>query len=141
MQIREIKALTDEVFGEIDRLHAELSIAGVKLDREKVEHFMHHAHKELYVVDEGGHMAGMATVQFVPTMRGCVAHVDDVVVEEASRGKGYGRALMQHLIDRAREKSCYSMEFTSRPSREAANALYQKMGFEKYDTNVYRMRL
>ena len=65
----------------------------------------------------------------------------DVVVDEAGRGKGVGGALTRAMVDRADELGCTTVDLTSRPSREAANRLYQREGFEVRDTNVYRFDL
>ena len=36
------------------------------------------------------------------------------------------------------ELGAKTIDLTSRPSREAANRLYQRLGFEMRETNVYR---
>ncbi|HEX8803642.1 MAG TPA: GNAT family N-acetyltransferase, partial [Acidimicrobiales bacterium] len=67
---------------------------------------------------------------------------EDVVVDEqAGRGRGVGTALTEAMLDRARERGCVTVELTSRPSRQAANRLYQRMGFTRRETNVYRYDL
>jgi ribosomal protein S18 acetylase RimI-like enzyme len=45
------------------------------------------------------------------------------------------------MVARARGLGCRTIDLTSRPSREAANRLYQREGFEQRDTNVYRLTL
>ena len=84
---------------------------------------------------------GMGTIVFLAVPGGFHARLEDVVIDEQYRGKGLGRALTKKLIAIARGKKAEYVELTSRPSRVAANALYQKMGFEKKETNVYRMFL
>ena len=64
-----------------------------------------------------------------------------VVVDDAARGLGVGGALTQAMVDRAEELGCTTVDLTSRPSREAANRLYRREGFEPRDTNVYRRTL
>jgi ribosomal protein S18 acetylase RimI-like enzyme len=61
-------------------------------------------------------------------------------VDEPARG-GVGAALTKAMIDRARSLGCKTIELTSRPTREAANHLYRKLGFEVRETNVYRYDL
>jgi ribosomal protein S18 acetylase RimI-like enzyme len=92
-------------------------------------------------IDDGGAIVGMATlVTFrIPTARR--AWIEDVVVDEAGRGQGVGTALTQAMVARARERGCRTVDLTSRPSREAANRLYQREGFVARDTNVYRLTL
>ncbi len=66
-------------------------------------------------------------------------YIDDLVVDEKFRNKGLGTQLMQQAVDTAREKGAAYVDFTSRPRRDASNNLYEKLGFEKRETNVYRL--
>ena len=66
------------------------------------------------------------------------AWIEDVVVDESARGKGVGSALNVAAIERAQRVGARTVDLTSRPSREAANRLYQRLGFKPRDTNVYR---
>jgi ribosomal protein S18 acetylase RimI-like enzyme len=75
----------------------------------------------------------------IPT--GIRAWIEDVVVDETARGHGVGEALNQAAIEEARRKGAVTVDLTSRPSREAANRLYQRIGFVQRDTNVYRYSL
>jgi ribosomal protein S18 acetylase RimI-like enzyme len=72
----------------------------------------------------------------IPT--GMRAWIEDVVVDEAARGRGVGEALNRFAIDHAAARGARTVDLTSRPSREAANRLYQRLGFEQRETNVYR---
>ncbi len=72
----------------------------------------------------------------IPT--GLRAWIEDVVVDESARGRGVGEALSRHALRLAREEGARTVDLTSRPSREAANRLYKRLGFELRDTNVYR---
>jgi ribosomal protein S18 acetylase RimI-like enzyme len=72
----------------------------------------------------------------IPT--GLKAWIEDVVVDEAARGHGVGEALNRAALDEARRRGVKGVSLTSRPSREAANRLYQRIGFTTRETNVYR---
>jgi ribosomal protein S18 acetylase RimI-like enzyme len=72
----------------------------------------------------------------IPT--GVRAWIEDVVVDETVRGRGVGEGLSQEAVRRAVELGARTVELTSRPSREAANRLYQRLGFALRDSNVYR---
>jgi len=72
----------------------------------------------------------------VPT--GLRAWIEDVVVDESARGAGAGEALVLTAISRADAAGARTVDLTSRPSREAANRLYLRLGFEARTTNVYR---
>jgi ribosomal protein S18 acetylase RimI-like enzyme len=64
-----------------------------------------------------------------------------VVVDSAARGQGVGAALVKAAIERATESGARTVDLTSRPDREEANRLYQRMGFVLRETNVYRYSL
>jgi ribosomal protein S18 acetylase RimI-like enzyme len=69
---------------------------------------------------------------------GVRAWIEDVVVDETARGRGVGEALSQEAVRRALALGARTVELTSRPSREAANRLYQRLGFVRRDSNLYR---
>jgi ribosomal protein S18 acetylase RimI-like enzyme len=75
----------------------------------------------------------------IPT--GVRAWIEDVVVDDAARGHGVGDKLNRFALDLAKAKGAKTVDLTSRPSREAANRLYQRIGFKPRDTNVYRFSL
>lgn len=84
---------------------------------------------------------GALTLAFYRLPTGLKAWIEDVVVDEAGRGRGVGAALNEAAIDEARRRGAKHVSLTSRPSREAANRLYQRLGFDRYETNVYRFSL
>jgi ribosomal protein S18 acetylase RimI-like enzyme len=92
-------------------------------------------------LDDGGGIVGMATLVTFRIPTGMRAWIEDVVVDDAGRGHGVGTALTEAMLDRARELGCRTVDLTSRPSREAANRLYQRAGFVARETNVYRYDL
>lgn len=87
--------------------------------------------------DDTGILGTLTLILFrIPT--GIRAWIEDVIVDEAARGKGVGRILNEAAIDHAFAQGAITVDLTSRPSREAANRLYQRIGFVQRDTNVYR---
>jgi ribosomal protein S18 acetylase RimI-like enzyme len=72
----------------------------------------------------------------IPT--GIRAWIEDVVVDADARGKGVGEALNKFALAEAKRQGATTVDLTSRPSREAANRLYQRLGFKARETNVYR---
>ena len=89
----------------------------------------------------GNEVVGTATVIVYPTPFWLKARLDDVVVDEGARGKGVGTALVNACLDVARERGAEVAELQSGVDREAANRLYPRMGFERRETNVYRIVL
>jgi ribosomal protein S18 acetylase RimI-like enzyme len=95
----------------------------------------------LAVDSAAGTILGSLTLAWFRIPTGVRAWIEDVVVDEAARGRGVGEALNRHALDRARELGARTVDLTSRPSREAANRLYQRIGFLPRETNVYRYDL
>jgi ribosomal protein S18 acetylase RimI-like enzyme len=85
-----------------------------------------------------GRIEGMLTLIVFRIPTGVRAWIEDVVVDETVRGRGVGEGLSQEAVRRAVELGARTVELTSRPSREAANRLYQRLGFALRDSNVYR---
>jgi ribosomal protein S18 acetylase RimI-like enzyme len=95
----------------------------------------------LLVARDEGRIVGSLTLVLFRIPTGVRAWIEDVVVDDSARGKGVGGALNDAAIDHARRASAKTVDLTSRPSREAANRLYKKLGFVQRDTNVYRFTL
>lgn len=91
--------------------------------------------------EQDGRIVGSLTLALFRIPTGLRAWIEDVVVDEAARGRGVGEALNRHALEVAREAGAKTVDLTSRPSREAANRLYQRIGFQPRDTNVYRYDL
>jgi len=87
---------------------------------------------------EDGRIVGLLTLVVFRIPTGVRAWIEDVVVDEAVRGRGVGEALSQEAIRRAVGLGARTVELTSRPSREAANRLYQRLGFVRRDSHLYR---
>ena len=90
--------------------------------------------------DNGAVVGSLTLVQFrIPT--GVGVWIEDVVVDEALRGQGTGEALVREALRLVEAAGARSVNLTSRPDRAAANRLYQRLGFERRETNVYRLEL
>jgi ribosomal protein S18 acetylase RimI-like enzyme len=85
-----------------------------------------------------GRPVGMLTLAVFAIPTGVRAWIEDVVVDQGVRGGGVGALLVRRAIDLAFEAGARTVDLTSRPSREAANRLYRRLGFELRRTNVYR---
>lgn len=86
-------------------------------------------------------IVGMATlaVYRIPYVK--KAYLDDFIVDESFQGQGIGSKLLKAVLDHAKEQEASYVDFTSTSTRVAANKLYEKFGFKKRDTNVYRLDL
>src|SRR3990167_6204374 len=92
------------------------------------------------VARDGSKVIGMATWYLIVKFGKKIGYVEEVVVSEAYRGQGIGRKLLELIIDEAKKVQTRQLYLTSRDGRTAANSLYQKLGFEKRDTNNYRLK-
>lgn len=90
---------------------------------------------------EGGRIVGTLTLALFRIPSGVRAWIEDVIVAEEARGRGCGEQLTRAALVAAREAGARTVDLTSRPSREAANRLYEGMGFRQRETNVYRYEL
>ena len=88
-----------------------------------------------------GRIVGTLTLVTFRIPTGVRAWIEDVVVDDAARGHGVGDQLNRFALDIARQKGAKTVALTSRPSREAANRLYQRIGFQPRETNIYRYDL
>ena len=95
----------------------------------------------LLVARQAGRIVGSLTLALFRIPTGLRAWIEDVVVDDAARGAGCGAALTREALRRAAAAGARSVDLTSRPSREAANRLYQRLGFELRPTNAYRYAL
>ena len=91
--------------------------------------------------DQDGPIVGTGSLAYFRVPTGIRGHIEDVVVDQSVRGNGIGEALVDALIASAREIGVESLSLTCNPTRQAANKLYQKLGFKKKETNVYSLDL
>jgi ribosomal protein S18 acetylase RimI-like enzyme len=130
---------SDELVAAFERLTPQLSRSSPLPSAEQLAEIVASPATALLVArgDDGTIVGSLTLVLFrIPT--GLRAWIEDVVVDGDARGQGVGEALNRFAIDVAAERGARSVDLTSRPSREAANRLYRRLGFEPRDTNVYR---
>ena len=141
VEITEATAATAELVEAFERLTPQLSSSNPPPSAEALEAVAAADATRLLVARSDGQIVGSLTLVLVRIPTGLRAIIEDVVVDERSRGQGVGRALNEHALEMARAVGAVTVDLTSRPSREAANRLYLSLGFEVRDTNVYRYRL
>jgi ribosomal protein S18 acetylase RimI-like enzyme len=134
-----VEAPTDEVVEALARLLPQLSSA-TPPDAEELATIMASG-STVFIARVDGVIVGSLTLVLYRIATGLKAWIEDVVVDEAARGHGVGEALNMAALDEARRHGAKAVSLTSRPSREAANRLYQRIGFSARETNVYRYDL
>ena len=144
MVIVEMVEVTDEVVAGFQHLIPQLTEHSTPPDREALIQMAASPDTAVFLVcepDENGEIVGSASLAIAHSPTGAHGWIEDVVVDQAARGQGIGKALTQSLLDKAKVLGLKQVYLTSRPSREAANRLYQSMGFVRRETNVYRYDL
>lgn len=142
VSIERVRQLTDEFVKALARLVPQLSPGRIPPDDVELALLLDDERLHLFVArsDEAG-ILGMVALVFYDVPTGRRARIEDLVVLEAHRGEGVGEALMRAAMDVARRERARVVDLTSNPSRTEANELYLKLGFQRWETNVYRLRL
>lgn len=139
MQIELASRVTDELLEALTRLVPQLKISSPRLTREDVADLLSSDAVSLLTAraNASAPILGMLTLIVYRVPTGVRARIEDVVVDESARGRGVAVALVERALEVARAKGADGVALTSNPRREAANRLYQKVGFKKWETNVY----
>jgi len=143
VQIEEVTQVTAELVEALDRLVPQLSRSNPPPTADELAQIVASPATILFVArdGDGGPIVGTLTLALFRIPTALRAWIEDVVVDSAMAGRGIGGALSQAALDRARQEGARTVDLTSRASREAANHLYKKIGFQLRDTNVYRYEL
>jgi ribosomal protein S18 acetylase RimI-like enzyme len=141
MEITIAREVTDELMDAFARLVPQLSTTNVAPTRAELEEMVGSSCDIVFMAREEGRFVGSLTLILFRVPTGLRAWIEDVVVDNEMRGRGIGEALTRAAIEEARRRGAKTVDLTSRPAREAANRLYQRIGFEQRNTNVYRYRL
>ena len=140
VEIIEVNKATDAYLHALNRLLPQLSGSAMPLSMESLESLLQNSSVHLYFAVEDEEILGTLSLVIFQIPTGIRAWVEDVVVESKARGKGVGRALSLHALSESRKHGAQTVDLTSRPSRQSANHLYQSVGFEKRETNIYRFK-
>lgn len=138
IEIHLLSSLDDSLYHQLESLMGQLS-SNSHLTPEILNQVIKDAF--LFVAKDGERIAGCATLCPFVSPTGRKASIEDVVVSTEYRGRGIGRKLVEAAIEKAKEFSPVTIQLTSRPSRVAANHLYQSMGFTQKDTNFYYLKV
>lgn len=136
--ITQVTAVTHELVDAWSRLLPQLSHSAPPLTAEALEAIVASDSSVMFVAWLDEQIVGSLTLAMYRIPVGSKAWIEDVVVDEVARGQGIGELLSRAAIAHAQAAGARSIDLTSSPLREAANRLYQRLGFEKRETNVYR---
>lgn len=142
MKVEIATTLTPAIVDAIERLVPQLSRSKPPPTLRELGEIVESPATDLFIaLDDDGGIVGTATLAHFRIPTGNRAWIEDVVVDEAARGRGVGEALTHAMLDRSRELGCITVDLSSRPAREAANRLYARLGFTERETNVWRRDL
>lgn len=139
--VEQATQVTDEVVSAFEKLIPQLSTSNKPPTRDQLEEIVAAPASVLFLARVDGQIVGSLTLATFRIPTGVRAWIEDVVVDGDARGHGVGEALNKAAIAEAQRRGAITVELTSRPSREAANRLYQRLGFVTRNTNVYRLTI
>lgn len=136
----EIEDLKPDYLEAINRLIAQLSTSSHTFTETELNSLIASPQSHLYALEYDEKIIGMVTLCIYQCPTGRKAWIEDVVVDQNHRGKGYGKLMVRKAMEECQNRGNVTLMLTSRPSRIVANQLYQSLGFEKRETNVYKMK-
>lgn len=139
-RLKELTEMQPGYLGNINNLLSQLSDSVHTITEEELNTLLSSSQSHLYVLESDGQFIGMTTLCLYQCPTGWKAWIEDVVVDQNHRGKGYGKLMVRKAMEECKNRGNVTLMLTSRPSRIVANQLYQSLGFEKRETNVYKMK-
>lgn len=141
IRIEQLKQVSEQIVEVFNRLLPQLDAGCRKVNYETLDRMVKLPDTCLLIACNDTGILGALTLIMTEIPTGRKGYIEDVVVDQAARGQGVGRLLMEAAIALAKENDLEKIELTSRPERLSANRLYQHVGFRKRDTNAYQLRL
>lgn len=141
IRFEEITTYTPALHAAVQQLLDQLTPAPMVMSEAQLRAVIDSPVSHLFLLCDEEQIAGMITVGIYCSPTGSKAWIEDVVVDRRFRGRGYGRQLVERAIDFARTQGVELLMLTSNPARTAANTLYQAIGFERKETNCYKLTL
>lgn len=138
VEIKQIKEVTPDIVSAFSRLMPQLAPHLKAPLMEDLSHIVNDKNKYIFIASNP-QIVGTITLVIVKIPSGTRAWIEDVIVDQDARGQSIGEKMLLHVIEFAKKLNVASINLTSSPSRIAANKLYQKLGFNLRETNVYRI--
>lgn len=138
--VEELSSYAPRDLADLDALMHELSATSF-CNEELLNNALNDANVHVYVIRDEGHIVATGTLCIKHTLEFTIADIESVVVSPKCRGRGYGKELMTAMIEVAKKMKVHHIQLTSNPARVAANQLYRELGFERYETNCYKLLL
>ena len=140
LMAEKVVTYTSQDLADLDVLMHELSATSF-CNEALLNNALNDANVHVYVIRDEGHIVATGTLCIKHTLEFTIADIESVVVCSKCRGRGFGKELMTAMIEAAKKMNVHHIQLTSNPARVAANQLYQVLGFERYETNCYKLLL
>ncbi len=138
VQVEVLDKVTAEVVEAFGRLLPQLSRSAPPPGQAELDAVVGCPANTVLLARSSGTIAGAMTLVMFPVPTGLRAWIEDVVVDQSARGQGVGEAMMRESLRLAREAGARTVDLTSRPAREAAGRLYERLGFTIRESRLYR---
>jgi GNAT superfamily N-acetyltransferase len=137
----DIREATEADLERLEELYQQMD-PGAVIDRERLHtifsRLREYPHYRVFVANAEGTIAGTYSLLIMHTLGSRCAPagiVEDVVVDEAMRGRGIGGVMMRDAMQRCRDAACYKLVLSSNDKRQAAHRFYESLGFAKHGTS------
>jgi ribosomal protein S18 acetylase RimI-like enzyme len=138
VQVEIVHEASDDIVDALNQLLPQLSSTANELTLTNLRELVDSSSTTVFVARNDGTLVGTLTLVVFRIPTGLRGWIEDVVVDESARGTGVGEALTLAAIEEAKRLGTRSLDLTTRPTRDAANRLYSRLGFDRRETNVYR---
>ena len=138
--VEELSSYTFQDLADLDALMHELSVTSF-CNEGLLNNALNDKNVHVYVIRDCGHILATGTLCIKHTLEFTIADIESVVISSKCRSRGYGKELMIAMVEAAKKMNVHHIQLTSNPARVAANRLYQELGFERYETNCYKLLL
>ena len=144
IEIKEVTESSEELYSVMVNLLSQLTSSKLSFSQKDLERIVGSESSILFTAMDMNHdnkIVGMLTLAIIDIPTGKLARIEDVVVDKTARGQGIGEKITIAAIEKAKELGIKKIDLTSNPKREAANRLYQRLGFKQRTTNIYRYEI
>ncbi len=141
MEIKRITDFNEKILADTNTLVSQLTPRKYQMDAVHFKKVLKSKQIHILAAYDGDVVVGVATLIALHQITGYKGYVEDVVVDEKYREQGLAKQLMLEVITLAKKLNIFRLELKSEVFRGAGNNLYQKLGFEKIEANVYQLKI
>ena len=136
-----VSGVDDELVESVARLVRQLSPSEPVPGPTELDEIIRAAGSTMIVARDERAIVGMLTLHTFRAATGIHAWIQDLVVDANAKGRGVSELLTREAVRLGVEQGARSAELTSRPSQVGNARLYERIGFERRQTHLYRYRM